>query len=67
MSDAWLLLLGVCFPVLTGLATLWLPRTAVTPRVLLALLGPAAAFVLIFNGLKLDTAAAQATDTIAWL
>ncbi|MEM7576995.1 MAG: hydrogen gas-evolving membrane-bound hydrogenase subunit E [Planctomycetota bacterium] len=69
MTDAWLLLLGVCFPVITGLATLWLPRTAVTPRVLLALLGPAAAFVLIASCLKLDASASgeQATDAIAWL
>ncbi len=67
MTDAWLLLMGVCFPVLTGLATLWLPRAAVTPRVLLALLGPAAAFGIIATHLQLDPATAQATDAIAWL
>ncbi|MEM1445748.1 MAG: hydrogen gas-evolving membrane-bound hydrogenase subunit E [Planctomycetota bacterium] len=66
-AATWMLLLGVCFPVLTGLATLWLPRTAVTPRVLLALLGPAAAFVLIANHLQLDASETQATEPIAWL
>jgi len=49
MAPAGLLLLAVLAPVLTGLATLLLPRVAVTPRVLLAAAGPALAFVLVLS------------------
>ena len=57
MTDVWMLLLAVFAPVLTGLATMWLPRAAVTPRVLLALAGPALAFALILGNLHLATQA----------
>ncbi len=51
MAPPGLLLLAVVAPALTGLATLFLPRVAVTPRVLLAAAGPAFAFVLVLSHL----------------
>jgi multicomponent K+:H+ antiporter subunit A len=47
MTPSWLLLLAVACPLIAGLATLLLPRSMVTLRVLLAAAGPAAAFVLV--------------------
>jgi multicomponent K+:H+ antiporter subunit A len=44
MQPVWWLLLAVFAPLVTGLGTLLLPRNAHGPRVLLALLGPVAAF-----------------------
>lgn len=55
MSVVWILLLAVMLPLGTGLASLLLPNRAVTPRVLLALLGPLLAFVLIGANLDLPT------------
>ncbi|MEO1236731.1 MAG: hydrogen gas-evolving membrane-bound hydrogenase subunit E [Planctomycetota bacterium] len=47
MASPWLLLIAVLAPVAGGLATLCLPRGWVTPRVLLAAAGMAAAFTLV--------------------
>jgi len=49
MDQTLLLLLAVLAPVLTGLATLFLPVKAVTPRVMLALAGQAFAFAVVLN------------------
>ncbi len=47
MEPVWILTLSIFAPLVAGLATLALPRTWTTPRVFTALLGPAAAFILI--------------------
>ena len=51
MQPAWMLLVAVFAPVAAGLATLALPRRAVTARVLLAAAGPALAFVMVLTHL----------------
>ncbi|MEM7625383.1 MAG: hydrogen gas-evolving membrane-bound hydrogenase subunit E [Planctomycetota bacterium] len=51
MASSWLLLLAILAPAATGLLTLLLPKRAVTPRVLLAVTGPAVAFVLVWSHL----------------
>ncbi len=61
MTATWMLLLGVLAPVLTGLTSMALPRLAVTPRVLIALAGPALAFCLILGNLSLAGGEATAT------
>ncbi len=47
MASSWFLLLAILAPVCFGMLTLLLPKAAVTGRVVVALLGPALAFVLI--------------------
>jgi multicomponent K+:H+ antiporter subunit A len=47
MASPWLLLTAILAPVAAGLLTLVLPKSAVWPRVGLATLGMAAAFVLV--------------------
>ncbi|MEM1447002.1 MAG: hydrogen gas-evolving membrane-bound hydrogenase subunit E [Planctomycetota bacterium] len=49
MDSSWLLLLAVLAPGFAGLATLCLPKGWITPRVLLAVSGPALAFVLVLS------------------
>lgn len=49
MSAVWLLTLAVFMPLLAGLATLLLPRKAMTLRVLFATTGMALAFILIIS------------------
>ncbi|MEL7087007.1 MAG: hydrogen gas-evolving membrane-bound hydrogenase subunit E [Planctomycetota bacterium] len=51
MASSWLLLFAILAPAVTGLATLLLPRRAITARVLLAVTGPAVAFVLVCSHL----------------
>ncbi|MEM6855685.1 MAG: hypothetical protein AAF593_14855, partial [Planctomycetota bacterium] len=51
MDSSWLLLLAVLAPGVAGLATLCLPKGWITPRVLLAVSGPALAFVLVLSHL----------------
>ncbi|MEM9915445.1 MAG: hydrogen gas-evolving membrane-bound hydrogenase subunit E [Planctomycetota bacterium] len=51
MDSSWLLLLAVLAPGFAGLATLCLPKGWITPRVLLAVSGPALAFVLVLSHL----------------
>lgn len=51
MDSSWLLLLAVLAPGIAGVATLWLPKAWLTPRVLLAVSGPALAFILVLSHL----------------
>lgn len=51
MDSSWTLLWAVLAPGIAGVATLWLPKAWVTPRVWLALSGPALAFVLVLGHL----------------
>jgi len=51
MDSSWLLLLAVLAPGIAGVATLWLPKAWLTPRVLLAVSGPALAFVMVLSHL----------------
>ena len=53
MNVVWVLLIAVLLPLATGLASLLLPARSVTPRVLLAALGPLLAFLLIAANLDL--------------
>jgi NADH:ubiquinone oxidoreductase subunit 5 (subunit L)/multisubunit Na+/H+ antiporter MnhA subunit len=53
LNATYVLLIAVAFPSLTGLATMLLSRRAVTARVLLSVLGHAAAFVMILGQLHL--------------
>ncbi|MEQ9454119.1 MAG: proton-conducting transporter membrane subunit [Phycisphaeraceae bacterium] len=50
MDAAWIMLFAVLAPLATGLLTLLLPRESITPRVLLAALGPLVAFGLLWVG-----------------
>ena len=45
-TTIWLLFC-VLAPMLLGLATLWLPKKAITARTLIALLGPVLSFVIL--------------------
>ncbi len=51
MDSSWLLLWAVLAPGIAGVATLWLPKAWLAPRVLLAVSGPALAFVLVLSHL----------------
>ncbi|MEM1108385.1 MAG: hydrogen gas-evolving membrane-bound hydrogenase subunit E [Planctomycetota bacterium] len=51
MDSSWLLLFAVLAPGAAGLLTLVLPKAWITPRVLLAAIGPALAFVLVLSHL----------------
>ncbi len=64
MSVVWILLIAVLLPLGTGLASLLLTAKSVTPRVLLALLGPLLAFVLIGANLSLPAAEATAAGAV---
>lgn len=67
----WLILFAVLLPVMTGVATLFLKRSLITPRVFLALLGPLAAFLILVTqpivGIQ-DTGLVEKLGTpIAWM
>ncbi|WP_428389975.1 hydrogen gas-evolving membrane-bound hydrogenase subunit E [Mucisphaera sp.] len=47
MDAAWIFLFAVLAPLITGLLTLLLPKALVTPRVLIASIGPILAFTLV--------------------
>lgn len=66
MSASWIILLSLLAPVTAGLATLFLPKKAIETRMLVALLGPALAFIglasVMASGLS-----DEGTDTIPWI
>lgn len=62
MSDRAVILLAVLAPMLTGFATLLMPRMMALPRTLMALLGQAGAFVLLL-GL---VGRADASSPVGW-
>ncbi|MEO0965568.1 MAG: hydrogen gas-evolving membrane-bound hydrogenase subunit E [Planctomycetota bacterium] len=68
MTDTLWLLIAIAAPVVTGLLTLPLPRSAMTARVLLSLLGPASAFAIVL-WLITQTPPAEATptDVVGWI
>lgn len=62
MDSSWLLLWAVLAPAIAGVATLWLPKAWVTPRVLLAVSGPALAFALVWAHLGMYGVAGHEAD-----
>ncbi|MEM9250831.1 MAG: hydrogen gas-evolving membrane-bound hydrogenase subunit E [Planctomycetota bacterium] len=69
MTDTLWLLLAIAAPVVTGLLTLPMPRSAMTARVVLALLGPASACGIIAGVVAQGPAPAEAvpTDVVGWV
>ena len=66
MESVTLLALAVMAPLITGVLTLWLPRTAITTRVVTALIGPALSFVLVVWHIAAVGTEADATSVIPW-
>ncbi len=67
-----LLLIAVIAPVISGLATLWLPRRAVTARTLLTATGTLVSFVVFLcvmrdGGASWERVAAEPGDGIPWV
>lgn len=62
MNTTWIILFAVLAPLATGLLTLLLPRQAITPKVLLASLGPIVAFAFITVGMQRVAGTAETTD-----
>lgn len=70
MDPSYLLFFAVLAPVLAGLVTLLLPRTAMTARVMIALAGMAASFLsVLYHVTDLGAAPVDATGTatIRWV
>ncbi|MEO0587014.1 MAG: proton-conducting transporter membrane subunit, partial [Planctomycetota bacterium] len=68
MTHTLWLLIAIAAPVATGLLTLFLPRPAIAPRVLLALLGPASATAIVAWVVSQQAPAeAVPTDLVAWV
>jgi len=69
-SAQWLLLIAVFAPVISGVATLWMPKAAITSRTLLSAVGTLVSF-LLFLGVILRKSAtfgvAGSTDGIEWV
>jgi len=70
LSPQTALLIAVFAPVISGVATLWLPRRAITTRTLLSALGTAVSFALVLTVVMQGSATLEAlrtTPVIPWV
>ncbi|MEX0652939.1 MAG: proton-conducting transporter membrane subunit, partial [Phycisphaeraceae bacterium] len=67
MDAVWLLTLAVLAPLMAGVVTLFLPRSAIGLRVWIATAGPAAAFALVAAHVASVGVSVEPTASIPWI
>ncbi|MFA9480185.1 hydrogen gas-evolving membrane-bound hydrogenase subunit E [Phycisphaerales bacterium AB-hyl4] len=67
MDAVWLLTLAVLAPLIAGVVTLFLPRSLIMPRVVIATAGPAIAFLLVAAHAASHGITSEPTDSIPWI
>ncbi|MEM6552114.1 MAG: hydrogen gas-evolving membrane-bound hydrogenase subunit E [Planctomycetota bacterium] len=66
-ASVWLVLIAVLAPVTAGVATIWLPKSAVALRVAVALCGPVTAFFCILASLSVGGLDRTPNGEVGWL